>query len=91
MKDNVSASVRYGLDERSLYKQGLMKEQIDRLHKALYVHTMGFYGTVTEITRSSKNRKNIIVGVMRIYQQLLEKCAKNDWKMLINEVAHEYE
>ena len=82
-----------------------MKEQIDRLHKALFffalyvhtmgfygtIHTMGFYGTVTEITRSSKNRKNIIVGVMRIYQQLLEKCAKNDWKMLINEVAHEYE
>ena len=27
---------------------------------------------------------------MRVYQQLLEKCQKNDWKMLINEVANAF-
>ena len=32
-----------------------------------------------------------MVGVIRVYQQILEKVCKNDWRMLITEVANAYE
>lgn len=55
------------------------------------MHTIGFYDTIKECTRSLKNKKNLVVGVLKVYQQLLERCHKTEWKMLINEVANTYE
>lgn len=31
------------------------------------------------------------MGILRVYQQLLEKCHKTEWKMVLNEVAKTYE
>lgn len=61
------------------------------MQRAIYVHTIGFYDVVMESIRGCKNKKNVIISVLRIYQQLLEKCHKNEWKMLISEVANTYE
>ena len=87
----MSATLRYGLDYQSLSRHGLSKDQITRLHRALYIHTNGFYNTIKNVVKAVKDKKKLIVGVMQIYQQLLEKCHRNDWKMLINEVANAYE
>ena len=46
---------------------------------------------IKEICRNIKNKKSIVVPVMRVYQQLLEKCHASEWRMLINEVANSYE
>ena len=55
------------------------------------MHTHGFYDVVKDICRNIKNKKSVIVPVMRVYQQLLEKCHASEWRMLINEVANSYE
>lgn len=31
------------------------------------------------------------MGILRVYQQLLEKCHKTEWKMVLGEVAKTYE
>ena len=89
--DSMPATLRYGIDYVSLSQQGLLRDQITRLHRSLYIYTVGFYSVVREACSNAKVKKNVIVGVMRVYQQLLEKCQKTDWKMLINEVANSYE
>ena len=89
--DSVSATLRYGLDYQSLTRNGMNKDQITRLHRALYTNTNGFYNTVKDLVGAAKDKKKVIVGVMQVYQQLLEKCHRNEWKMLINEVANAYE
>ena len=52
------------------------------------MHTLGFYDTIKECSGSCKNKKDLLVGVLRVYQQLLEKCAKSEWKLLVTEVAN---
>ena len=83
--------MKYGLDYQSLTKAGLSQEQAHRLQRALYVHTIGFYTVLKESCRAAKKRKQIIVGTIRVYQQLLEKCHRSDWRMLMTEVAKTYE
>jgi len=46
---------------------------------------------IKECCKAAKNKKNILIGTLQVYQQVLEKCQKNEWKMLINEVANTYE
>lgn len=55
------------------------------------MHTVGFYDVIVESCRGAKKKKNILVSALRVYQQLLEKVHKNEWRMLINEVAKTYE
>ena len=69
----------------------MSKEQITRLHRSIYVHTHGFYNTVKDVCKATKNKKNVVVNVMKVYQQLLERCHQHEWKLLINEVANAYE
>ena len=91
VKDSVGASIKLGVDYVSLTRNGLSPDQATRLQRALYVHTVGFYDIVMESCQASLNKKNLVVGVMRAYQQLLERCQKIEWRMLIGEVAKTYE
>ena len=92
INDTRGASVRYGIDYVSLTRNGLSPEQALRIQKALYVHTIGFYDIIHECAQvKSNSKKDLIVGILRIYQQLLEKCHKHEWKMVVNEVAKSYE
>ena len=70
IKDNERASIKYGLDYLSLTGEnnGLTPDQALNLQKALYVHTIGFYGTVANSVHHSKNKKVILVSVLRAYQ-----------------------
>ena len=38
-----------------------------RLQKAIYVHTIGFYDVVIESIRGCKNKKTVIVSILRVY------------------------
>lgn len=93
VKDTEKASIKYGLDYQSLTgpKIGLTPATALRLQKAMYVHTIGFYSVIAEAVSQSTHKKEIITSVLRVYQQLLERCHKNEWRMLINEVANAYE
>lgn len=89
-------SERYGIDRNSLKYLGVTDEHVDRLYRALFIYSIGFYELLTKVTSNIKKKDlskhcEVMGSIWTVYSILLEFCCKNDYKLLISQLATDYE
>lgn len=80
---------RYGVDRHSLARAGVSNSDIDRLYKALFVYSLGFYQLINKTMEHVAGKYTYVAGVWKIYSILLEYCCKVDYDMAIATVQEE--
>jgi len=95
-KEKIRPTVRYGIDRETLKHLGVTDLNANRLYKALFVYSVGFYELLQTITSTVRNKdksthSKIIGGIWTVYSILLEFCCKSDYKLLISQLSVEHE
>ena len=80
---------RYGVDRHSLARAGVANGDIDRLYKALFVYSLGFYQLINKTMEHVAGKYTYVAGVWKVYSILLEYCCKVDYDMAIATVQEE--
>lgn len=75
---------------------GVTAPNVDRLYRAFFVYSIGFYELLVAITATVKRKDQskhtkIMGSIWTVYSILLELCCKNDYKLLISQMAVEFE
>lgn len=75
--------IRYGLDRQSLYSYSISRECQDKIYRALFVHSVGFYQFLRDITQHVENGKErLISSIWKVFQIVLECACDTDYKMI---------
>ena len=82
---------RYGIDRLELSKAGIPNEMIDRIYRALFVYSVGFYELIKKCLQHTKNKYTIIISMWKVFSILLEYCCRTDYRMLISQISNEFE
>ena len=62
-------------------------EDVDRIYRALFVYSVGFFEFLKKILQATKSNYAIITSIWKVYQVLLEYCCKTDYRILIAEIS----
>lgn len=82
---------RYEVDKMQLMNLGVPAEAIDRMYRALFVHSTGFFGMIKEATQNVKEGAQAIqANVWRVFQVLLEYACKTDYKMVTQTIEESH-
>lgn len=81
---------RYGIDRMSFSAQGIPNELVDRVYRALFVYSVGFYELLKRCLEHTEKKFMIITNIWKVFAILLEYCCRTDYRMLISEVGKEY-
>lgn len=57
----------YGIDPMSLQKSGVSLEDVDRIYKALFVYSVGFFEFLKKILQSTGRNFAIITSIWKVY------------------------
>ena len=78
---------RYGIDRNQLLQGNIPHHQIDRIYRALFVYSLGFYEMLSKVL-SGSTQKNIFQSALwKVFAILLEYCCKTNYKMLITQIT----
>ena len=78
---------RYGIDKMTLTNAGIPAEMVDRLYKALFVHSVGFYEFLNScFDHVGKDKYSLVTNVWKVFAILLEFCSKTDYQLMISAV-----
>jgi len=80
MKDPIT---RYGIDRPTLLKENIPPEMVDRIYRALFVYSVGFYELLKRCLEHTNQNYAIITNLWKVFSVLLEYCCHSDYKMLI--------
>ena len=80
---------RYGVDRHSLAQAGVSSSDINRIYKALFVYSLGFYQLINKTMEHIDGKYTYIAGVWKVFSILLEYCCKVDYCMVITKVQEE--
>ena len=75
--------VRYGVDRTTLLSAGLQAEEVDRIYRSLFVHSIGFFQLIRKILEHTRQKYTIVTGLWKVYAILLEYCCQFDYEMII--------
>jgi len=78
---------RYQIDRKKLVAYGLPNEMIDRIYRALFVYSVGFYQLIKDQLKHTKKNFKVITDIWKVFQILLEYCCRNDYRTLISEIT----
>lgn len=81
---------RYGIDRLTLTLAGIPNEMVDRIFRALFVYSVGFYELVKKCLQHTERKYSIITSIWKVFSILLEYCCKTDYRMLISEISKEH-
>ena len=90
---------RLYLGKQQLIEQGLCVQDIDRLYRALFVHSMGFIQLIKETGALLKDHQDkdkrgkadfIKANVWRLFHILLEFACRSDYELLIKTEEEKY-
>lgn len=82
---------RYGIDRLTLQNAGINSELADRVYRALFVYSVGFYELIKKLLVHTEKKYTIITAIWKVFSILLEYCCRTDYRMLISEISREYE
>lgn len=82
---------RYGIDRIELEKNGINQELADRIYRALFVYSVGFYELIKKCLVHTGKKYTIITAIWKVFSILLEYCCHTDYRMLISEISREHE
>lgn len=80
---------RYGVDRHSLAQAGVSNQDVNRIYKALFVYSLGFYQLINKTMDHIDGKYSYIAGVWKVFSILLEYCCKVDYTMMITAVQEE--
>lgn len=80
---------RYGIDRISFSAEGIPTETVDRVYRALFVYSVGFYELVKRCLEHTNKKYTIITNIWKVFAILLEYCCRTDYRMLIAEISKE--
>lgn len=81
---------RYGIDRLALTNSGIPNEMVDRIFRALFVYSVGFYELIKKCLQHTEKKHSIITSIWKVFSILLEYCCKTDYRMLISEISKEH-
>ena len=80
---------RYGIDRMAFSQAGIPTELVDRVYRALFVYSVGFYELIKKCLQHTDKKYTIITNVWKVFAILLEYCCRTDYRMLISEISKE--
>lgn len=60
---------------------------VDRIFRALFVYSVGFYELIKKCIQHTEKKYSIITNIWKVFSILLEYCCKTDYRMLIAEIS----
>ena len=69
---NRQPATRYGIDRTSLEKEGITPEAVDRVYKALFVYSVGFYELLQVCLQHTKHKYSVVTRIWKAFSILLE-------------------
>lgn len=69
----------YGLDRKTLLSKGIVKENIDRIYRSLFVYSFGFYEMIQDILAHTHDAVRNVANLWKIYGILLEYCSRTEF------------
>ena len=81
---------RYGIDRMSFSNAGVPVELIDRVYRALFVYSVGFYELIKRCMQHVDKKFTLITNIWKVFAILLEYCCRTDYRMLISEISKEH-
>ena len=81
---------RYGIDRLELRKAGIENDLIDRVYRALFVYSVGFYELIKKCLQHTGKKYSMITNIWKVFAILLEYCCRTDYRMLISEISKEH-
>ena len=82
--------IRYRVDRAYLLKMGVPVQEIDRLYRALFVYSIGFYEMLLKTVEHAQSKYSVLSSLWKVYQVLLEYCCKSNYQMTIIEVTNHF-
>jgi len=64
---------------------------VDRVFRALFVYSIGFYELMQKCLEHTKNKYKTITSIWKVYSILLEYCCASDYRMLISQLSREHQ
>ncbi len=80
---------RYGIDRIAFQQAGIPLDLIDRVYRALFVYSVGFYELIKKCLQHTEKKYTLITNVWKVFAILLEYCCRTDYRMLISEISKE--
>lgn len=68
---------------------GIPTELVDRVYRALFVYSVGFYELIKKCLQHTEKKYTLITNVWKVFAILLEYCCRTDYRMLISEISKE--
>lgn len=81
---------RYHIDRQELTIAGLPNELIDRIYRALFVYSVGFYELIKKCLQHTQGKYTVVTSLWKVYSILLEYCCRNDYMMLIQKITEQH-
>lgn len=80
---------RYGIDRMVFSSAGIPTELVDRVYRALFVYSVGFYELIKKCLQHTDKKYTLITNIWKVFSILLEYCCRTDYRMLISEITKE--
>lgn len=81
----------FGIDRQTLVNYELEQDDINRLYRALYVYSLGFYELTRESITRSPNQKDIMPAIWKVYSVLLQYVCKTEYSMVVAQLTKAYQ
>lgn len=70
--ENKVPVVRYQIDRMTLMKGGIPNESVDRIYRALFVYSVGFYDLVVRCMQHSGDNHGLVSSIWKVFAILIE-------------------
>ena len=79
---------RYGIDREYLNVEvKLDNDLIDRIYRALFVYSVGFYELIKTTIKHSTTKLSCVTSLWKVFAILLEYCCRTDYRMLLTKIT----
>ena len=88
--ENKKPLTRYKIDPNQLIEAKLSQQTIDRIYRALFVYSLGFYEMLNKSLSNSHEKNSKISSLWKVFSVLLEYCCKTNYQMLVSRIQAEH-
>jgi len=81
--ENKLPITRYGIDRQTLTKANVDSADVDRIYRALFVYSVGFYELIKKVMAHTEKKYTVIASIWKVFAILLEYCCRTDYRLLI--------
>ena len=81
---------RYGIAKNQLLNGEISQEGIDRIYRALFVYSLGFYEMLNKILKNSPEKNSFQNALWKVFSILLEYCCKTNYQLLVKSIQADH-